>query len=62
MDTGSDGGGEMNCSRTHQNDRIVINRRSSIILWVAPLDYNGNVLRSILNSRNDGALRRRWQT
>ena len=40
LDTGSSR--EMNCSRTDQSDSVVVNRSTSIILCIAPLNYNSD--------------------
>ena len=57
----SSGGGEKDCLRTHQSDSVIGDRSPSIILWVAQLNYNRNVLRTILNS-GGGTPSKRWQT
>ena len=55
------GCGEMNCPRTHQSDSVVVNSSSSVPQRIVPLNYNSDVVRTIMNS-GGGALRWRWQT
>jgi len=51
----------MNCTRTNQRDSVVVCWSSSITLWVVPLHYNSDIVRTIVNIWS-GVLRSRWKT